>query len=71
MPLHSNGHGPEHKKNTVLLLLPACMLWALPGNSRCLQSHCLSMRVYATIYNYIQLYRTFYGTGYFKPSFFK
>jgi hypothetical protein len=37
-------------ENTVLLLFHACMLWALPSNVRCLQSHRLARGLYATIY---------------------
>jgi hypothetical protein len=31
MPLHRNGHGIDHIENTILLLLCACMLRALPS----------------------------------------
>jgi hypothetical protein len=48
-PLHSNGHGADHIGNTILLLLRACMLRSLRSNGRCLQSHCLTAGLYATI----------------------
>jgi hypothetical protein len=35
--------------NPVVLLLPACMLWALPSNGSCLQSYRLATGLYATI----------------------
>jgi hypothetical protein len=38
-----------HRKT--ILLLRACMLWTLPSNGRCLQSHCLATDLYATVYN--------------------
>jgi hypothetical protein len=37
--------------NTVVLLLRACMLRALPTNGRCLQSHLLATGVFVTIYS--------------------
>jgi hypothetical protein len=40
-------------ENTVLLLLHASMLHALPSNSHCLQSHHLATGLYATIYFYV------------------
>jgi hypothetical protein len=48
--LHSNSCGADHIENTVLLLLHACMLQALPSNSHYLQSHCLATGLYATIF---------------------
>jgi hypothetical protein len=43
-PLLRNGlHNP------VVQLLLACMLWALPSNACCLQSHCLATGVDATV----------------------
>jgi hypothetical protein len=50
-PLHINGPGADHTENTVLLLLCAWMLQALPSNGGCLQSHCLATGLYsATCY---------------------
>jgi hypothetical protein len=48
-PLHNNYRGEDYIEHTVLILLHACMLRALPTNDRCLQSHCLVTGVYATI----------------------
>jgi hypothetical protein len=36
--LHSNHHGTGYIENTILPLLRACILRALPSNSHCLQS---------------------------------
>jgi hypothetical protein len=36
-------------ESTVFSLFLACMLWALPSNGRCLQSHRLATGLYATI----------------------
>jgi hypothetical protein len=44
-PLRRNG-----LRNTVVLLLRACMLRALPVNSRCLQTHRLATSPYATLF---------------------
>jgi hypothetical protein len=43
-PLLRNGF-----HNPVVLLLRACMLGALLSNGRCLESHCLVMRLYARV----------------------
>jgi hypothetical protein len=48
-PLHSNGRGVDHIENTVLILLRACTLWALPSKGRCLKSHCLATGLSATV----------------------
>jgi hypothetical protein len=40
-------------ENTVVLLLHVCMLYALPSNGCCLQSHCLAMGLYTTINFYV------------------
>jgi hypothetical protein len=39
-------------ENTILLLLRACMLRALPSNGRCLKSHRLAMSLYATVFKH-------------------
>jgi hypothetical protein len=45
-------------ENTVHLLLHVCMLWALPSNSRCLQSYRLARGLYATLYRWKQSIQT-------------
>jgi hypothetical protein len=49
-PLNSNGRCSDHIENSVLLLLHVRMLRALSSNGRSLQSHCLAMGLYATIF---------------------
>jgi hypothetical protein len=39
----------DNTENTVLLLLSACMSWALPSNGHCIQSHRLATGLYATL----------------------
>jgi hypothetical protein len=39
----------DHVQNTALLLLNSCVLWAVPSNGLCLQSHSLAMGLYTTI----------------------
>jgi hypothetical protein len=51
-PLLRNG-----LNNPVIILLRACMFWALPSNCRCLQSHRLATGLYATIL-YVLIWRT-------------
>jgi hypothetical protein len=36
-PLHSSSRGADHRKHRSSAV--ACMLWTLPSNGRCLQSH--------------------------------
>jgi hypothetical protein len=62
-PLHSNGRSANHIGNTVLLWLCACMLWALPSNARCLQSHWLTKGLFWSL-TYWAGIATGYGLDY-------
>jgi hypothetical protein len=68
-PLHSNSHSANHTENTILLLLTACMLWALPSNVRCLQSHCLAMGLFTIILYWAQLILCLDEQSLFPPSY--
>jgi hypothetical protein len=46
---YRGGRGADHIQNTVLLLR-ACILQTLPSNICCLQSHCLAVGLYATVW---------------------
>jgi hypothetical protein len=54
-PLHSNVRGAAHIENTVLLVLYAFMLRALPSNDGYLQRHCLATGLYATVLSRVRV----------------
>jgi hypothetical protein len=62
--LHSNSHSADHTENTILLLLSACMLWALPSNVCCLETG-----LYTTILYRAQLILCLDEQSLFPPSY--